>query len=172
MLEHFYWFIFSYLIYYFSSLIYPVTFFSYITFFSHKIQMGILWFLFFCWYFLSLVGFEDHRWFKIVVQNFQILGHLKVSLPWLFLYYESHFPVVVFFLMSNNLGLYPGNCTWYIVWTLDRVIFLWRVLIFVCLIKQLIWLNSASDFCLPAVGSSWNFYPVLFALAEPLGVCC
>lgn len=39
--------------------------------------------------------------------------------------------IFLFLYMSNSFELYTGNCSWYILESLDFVIFIWRVVIFI-----------------------------------------
>lgn len=64
--------------------------------------------------------------------------------------------IFLFIPVFHNLNLYPGPSEWYVVGTLDAVLFLSRVLIFF-LIRQLIWLNLDWKFCLPGDGQQLKY---------------
>lgn len=67
------------------------------------------------------------------------MGHFRIDLPWLpFFLSISH---ISYSSMCSNFALYSWYCEWYIVESLDSVIFLQRVLIFIFLDGQLTWLK-------------------------------
>lgn len=116
-------------------------------------------FLCLCSYLFSLIWacFSLHLCAKILGYWIQHLCHLG---EWALLsFLLSMVCVFPFFYIQSNFGLYTGCDDWYIIKTMDSVMFLQRVLPVFFSSRQLIWLTSNCKL-------SWNEQELKFSLAS------